>query len=232
MKNSLILSLFVLLLAALPAHTGAATPDKAYFLNPADLPPQLLPPPPSEGSKAGKQEAAAVEQAQRHIDKNDKAAMANEQHIALEDMTQLLGSGFTRDRLPKTFALLDDVFSDTRQIVEADKNFWHTRRPYLVDPRVKLLIDPIDTSPAYPSGHTALTRVIAEVLGMLYPDKLDMLRQRAEDIAWHRVEAGVHYPSDLEGGRLLAMLIVGGLLQNDDFHDRLLAAQLEIAHGR
>jgi len=36
MKNSLILSLFVLLLAALPAHTGAATPGCRYFCRQPD----------------------------------------------------------------------------------------------------------------------------------------------------------------------------------------------------
>lgn len=193
------------------------------------LPPQLLPPPPAEGSKAWHQQVDVVLQAQRDMPSHDLAAMKDEQHVRLEQMTTVLGSSFTRERLPKTFALLDRVASGTGQVVEADKKFWHTRRPYLTDPHVKLLIDPIDDSPAYPSGHTASARVLAEVLGMLAPEKLPALRARADAIARHRVEAGVHYPVDLDGGRMLAMLIVGSLTASDDFQSDLAAAKKEIA---
>ena len=59
---------------------------------------------------------------------------------------------------------------------------------------------PLNNSPAYPSGHTTDTCVLAEILVLLLPEKMSALRARADEIAWHRVEAGVHYPVDLEGG--------------------------------
>jgi acid phosphatase (class A) len=223
--------LFLLTVTPLTAQAANADPVKGFFISPADLSPQLLPPPPAEGTKPARAQIAAVIAVQRHIPKADLDTMRAEQRLSLDDMTQILGSGFTRERLPKTFLMLDHVFSDTKAIAEADKNFWHTRRPYLVDHRIKLLIDPIDDSPAYPSGHTVSSRVLAEILGLLFPEKLEALRLRADDIARHRIEAGVHYPVDIEGGRMLAMLIVGGLLENDDFHDVSLAAQTEIARS-
>ncbi|MDR3450320.1 MAG: phosphatase PAP2 family protein [Alphaproteobacteria bacterium] len=226
---------FFLLIAIL--LTAISGPARAFdhpqtYLSPQMLPPQLLPPPPREGGKNWRAQEDAVIKAQRDISQADIAAMRNEQNLRLDLLTAEIGPAFTRDRLPKTFALLDRVWADAGQVVEADKQFWHTKRPYLTDKHVKLYVDPIDSSPAYPSGHTAESRVMAEVLGMLVPQKLAALRVRAETIAQHRVGAGVHYPVDLEGGRYLAGIIVGALLANDDFCDDLAAARKELAAVR
>ena len=205
--------------------------DRSYVSS-TQLPPQLLPPPPAEGDAAWRVQVDAVLAAQKHIPDADIAAMRDEQHMRLSLMTDVMGADFTRDRLPKTYALLDRVLADANDVTDADKTFWHTRRPYLTDAHVKLLVDPIDKSPAYPSGHTSETRVRAEVLGLLSPDHLAALRAHAEVIAAHRVEAGVHHPNDLEGGRLLAMLIVGALIENADFQTDLAAARAEIAERK
>lgn len=201
---------------------------QAHYLTSADLPPQLLPPPPDEGSAAWKKDLQGVLAAQKHISADDRKAMLDEQRLRLSLMTDVLGPDFKREKFPRAYAMLDLVLADSEAISGADKQFWHTRRPYLANAHVKLLVDRIDQSPAYPSGHAADSRVIAEVLGMLYPDRLAELRARAEAIASHRVEAGVHYPNDLEGGRLLAMLIVGALTKSEDFEDDFIAARKEI----
>jgi acid phosphatase (class A) len=194
------------------------------------LPPELLSPPPEEGSKVWKDQIKLVLQAQRSLPPAELAAIKDEQKLRLEIMTVVIGPSFTRERLPKTFDLLDRVGNTTGQAVDADKRFWHTRRPYLSDPRVKLYVDPVNESPAYPSGHTTGSRVMAEVLGMLVPEKRSALRARADAVAKHRVEAGVHYPADLEGGRTLAMLIVGALTVNEKFRDDLDVARAEIGN--
>jgi acid phosphatase (class A) len=225
----LVIALLVSLGVAAPAPVWAFDSAQTSYVEPQFLPPQLLPPPPAEGGKAWRKQVEAVLQAQQAIPPADLAAMKDEQHIRLEQLTDLLGASFTRERLPKTFAMLDRVVRGSGQVVEADKQFWHTRRPYLADARIKLYVDPIDASPSYPSGYTAESRVLAEVLGMLVPSRLPALRARVDAIARHRVEAGVHYPVDLDGGRLLAMLIVGSLTANDDFQDDLAAARKEMA---
>lgn len=214
---------FVVLLCAHPA--AAAT---LYYMEEASLPPVLLAPPPAEHSPAWKKEISEVRKAQHHLKKSEVAAMRNEQRVRVELMTGVIGPDFTAQNFPNTFLLLNHVLSDAEAVTAADKAYWNTRRPYIADPRVKLLVNGVDASPAYPSGHTTDSRVMAEVLGLLYPAKRAALRARAEEIAWRRVEAGVHYPVDLEGGRTLAMLIMGAFLQSDDFNDDLAAAQLEI----
>jgi len=223
----LLLALLGFLGCTLSTGVWAFDSVSAYTL-PQNLPPQLLPPPPAENSEAWQKQITAVLQAQQHLSQDDLAAIKDEQHLRLELMTAPLGPAFTRKNLPQTFHLLDRVMASAEGVSEADKKFWHTRRPYLTDSRIHLYIDPIDKSPAYPSGHTSTSRVLAEVLGLLLPEKRTELRAHAESIARHRVEAGAHYPNDLDGGRAVAMLVVGSLTANEDFQDDLEAAREEI----
>ena len=124
--------------------------------------------------------------------------------------------------------MLDRVLASAEGVSEADKQFWHTRRPYVADDHVHLYINHIDQSPSYPSGHTSSSRVLAEVLGMLLPEKRAELRAHADMIAAHRVEAGAHYPKDLEGGRTVAMLVIGALTGNEDFQNDFATARDEM----
>jgi len=215
-----------LCLAVAPQASWAAGVKRAWF-EPQSLSPRLLPPPPAEGSEAWNAQIELVVAAQSSLSPSEIWQIRNEQKFRVGLMTDTLGRSFDRERLPKTCELLDRIERTSEEVVDAAKKYWHTRRPYLADPRVKLLVDST-TSDAYPSGHTSEARVLAEVLGLLFPDKLPVLRARAEDIARHRVEAGVHYPVDLEGGRLLAMLEVGALTASSDFQVDLSAAREEI----
>jgi hypothetical protein len=219
------------LLSLLPVAAGAETAAPApTYIAPATLPPELLPPPPPEGSPEWQEELATIVADQGHApDLNEMAAMRAEQHVKVELLTDGLGPHFTRRDLPKTFALLDHVLTDATLVTAAAKKYWNTRRPYVADPHVKLLIDPPEDPLSYPSGHACVSRVLAEVLGLLVPQKRDDLRARAEEIAERRVEEGVHFSFDLEGGRLLAMLITGALMRSDAFRQDLAAAHEEMA---
>ena len=229
MRRITFLAVLSLLGSFTPTSVWAFDTTSAYIL-PQSLPPELLPPPPAEKSEAWQKQIAAVLQAQKQVSPDDITAIKDEQHVRLEMMTAPLGATFTRERLPQTFHLLDRVMASTEGVSEADKQFWHTRRPYLTDDHVHLYINRIDNSPSYPSGHTSTSRVLAEVLGMLLPEKRAELRAHAAAIAAHRVEAGAHYPNDLEGGRTVAMLVVGALTTNEDFQDDLKAAKEELGN--
>jgi hypothetical protein len=59
-------------------------------------------------------------------------------------------------------------------------------------------------TPAYPSGHAFSAYTVAEILSKKYPDKKKELFDLAEKIAVGRIKHGVHFPSDIEGGKILA----------------------------
>ncbi len=223
---SFVLTVFYCL-SFLTASAWASDSSRQYFQI-QRLQPQLLLTPPIEGSNAWKKQINKVLRDQQGLSEPEVAEIRNEQRSRIELMTSVLDPAFKKELYPKTFAMIDLVAKSTSQIIEADKKFWHTRRPYLTDARVKLYVDPVNDSPAYPSGHTTFSRVIAEVLGLLFPEKLEALRERAQAIARHRIEAGVHYPVDIEGGQNLAMLIVGALVASDDFQADLESARNEI----
>ena len=62
-------------------------------------------------------------------------------------------------------------------------------------------------SPSYPSGHTAQAYWIAHHLSDDFPVFSGHFFSMAERVAQSRVDRGVHFPSDLDGGRLLAQLM-------------------------
>jgi acid phosphatase (class A) len=225
-----ILRLFVFLLVVASGVAAYALPVFAYeahYVSVEELPPQLLVPPPSEGSALWRKDIQEVLAAQKHIGGGTLTNVRHEQELRVELVTDVLGPDFTREKFPRPFALIDRVFEDSEAISGADKKFWHIKRPYLADRHVKLFVDRIDQSPSYPSGHTCGSRVVAEVLGMLYPERLEDLRARADSVALHRVVAGVHYPSDIEAGRLLAAMIVGALMKSEAFREDLEEARGE-----
>ena len=149
-----------------------ATPAPPYGA-PATLPPELLPPPAAEGSPAWHEDLALIVAAQNGgFGLDELSAMHAEQHLKLELMTDVLGPHFERSTLPKTFALLENVLTDATLVTEADKTYWNTRRPYVADSRVKLLIDPPADSLSLPERPCLRNaRVLAEVLALLVPQK-------------------------------------------------------------
>ena len=62
----------------------------------------------------------------------------------------------------------------------------------------------INNSFSYPSGHAAQSYYVALVLSDIYPQLRDELFEVAEAVAQSRIDRGVHFPSDLDAGRLVA----------------------------
>lgn len=218
--------LLLLLICSVPAFAAEREPPR--YLDPELISPELLVPPAKEKTKAWDIEILMTSIEQKRASERDKEAMKVEQKASVEMVTTRLQDGFDAARYPKTFELLHHAFNDTAVVTDNAKKFWGIKRPYQIDPKqVKLLVDPI-TNPAYPSGHTSISYVLAEILGILVPDKRAELRQRAISIAKHRIQAGVHSPQDIEGGKRLGAIVLGAMLQNSDFQKDLAAAKEEL----
>lgn len=72
--------------------------------------------------------------------------------------------------------------------------------------------------PAYPSGHATQAHALATVASCLHPARSAEFKQTADTIALHRVQAGVHYPSDSVAGEMLADQLACATLQH--LHDQ------------
>jgi len=86
-------------------------------------------------------------------------------------------------------------------ILIAKKTF-NRPRPYDANPAIIPCV-PKEKSKAYPSGHTALVRLLAHVLSELYPERAAEFMARADQVALNRIIGGVHHPSDIESGNRL-----------------------------
>lgn len=218
--------LALILTFALAACVPQATGDIRTYLPNTNYGAQLTPPP-EVGSPAWRADLDSVILLQKRAGEKDVAQARWERDLRPEIVASALGKNFTRANNPKTFMLLDQVDEDCKSVVEQAKLYWHTDRPYQMNKRVKVLV-PAHSNGAYPSGHTACSRVMANVLSDLYPKKKVALEIRANQIAQHRVIAGMHYPHDLAGGRQLAAWITRDMQASSVFQADLAAARSEV----
>lgn len=57
-----------------------------------------------------------------------------------------------------------------------------------------------ERNPSYPSYHAATSRLIAHALSEVFPHRAELFEKLAKSIAHSRVDAGVHFPSDIQAG--------------------------------
>lgn len=192
-----------------------------------------LPAPPRSKSRAAKADIKQIIGAQAFAAPEEIAAAKDEQNLRPELIVKVLGKDLSRTNLPLTYALLDRVGTDVNTISGAAKKHWHTTRPYRLDHRVKLMIDPLPVDNyGYPSGHTSTSLVWAQIMAQLEPDAAARLQHQADRIAWHRVLAGVHTPHDLEGGKKIGAAIFAALVEKPTFQADLAAARAEFVAYR
>lgn len=193
---------------------------EVYF--PADtISPILLTKPLSRNSIEYKNEVKQIVEIQHdHVDKSEIIKEAKrEQILKLDTIVLAVSSKLKRTEFPNLYKMFDNVFDTVKPVTENAKTYWNTKRPYLSEKKIKLLVNPI-LNPSYPSGHTCLVYVVAKILGKAMPEKAAIFEDRAEKISWHRVIVGVHYPNDIVGGKELSYLVLGSLMQNENFlHD-------------
>ena len=78
------------------------------------------------------------------------------------------------------------------------------RNPYVLHNRIPSISA---GTPAFPSGHSTQSFVVAQHYSQVYPHLREQLYRLAAAIGQSRVKAGHHYPSDHEAGAYLARLL-------------------------
>src|SRR5215204_417953 len=94
---------------------------------------------------------------------------------------------------------------------DAKYTYWGIRpNQYDTTFRPAILVTP--PFPGYPSGHAAISGMMAEVCSYFFPDEKEIFRQKAKDAAESRFQAGIHFRTDnevaLELGRKVANKII------------------------
>ena len=112
---------------------------------------------------------------------------------------------------PCAMSLIEDLHAGITDIVKNHKDHFALPRPNELAAEIgyPFQIDYLESAqtPSYPSGHTAQAYFTAFALGDLYPELADSFIDLAEAISDSRVDRGVHFPSDISGGKQLAEVL-------------------------
>jgi acid phosphatase (class A) len=221
------LVLFVLL----GALGGLARADQpALFRTGLVDPIKLLPAPAALDTEEMKAELQTVLRVQEtRTDKDIERARAD-LNIRTDSYQGVLGPWMTAEKLPRLQALFERMEKQAKLYSNPAKEHFKRPRPPAADTRVKPLFEEVDAG--YPSGHSLRGQMFAILLSELAPDKADALLTRGREIGWSRVIGGVHFPSDVIGGRTLGQALAREMLANPAFRMELAEIRKEFEAAR
>jgi acid phosphatase (class A) len=191
----------------------------------------LLAGPPAADSPLVAHEFATVLALQESRTPADVERIKREGKLSPFLFRDVLGDWFTEENLPLTTAVLNRAGDGAFQAAEAAKKVWSRARPSLVDHRVVPCVG-LPANSSYPSSHGACGVLWGTLLGRLAPDRAAELLRRGRQIGDDRVAGGVHYPSDIEAGRIIGRAWLERLAQDSAFQAQLAAAAEEFRRVR
>jgi hypothetical protein len=108
---------------------------------------------------------------------------------------------------------LSRITNELDPITYSLKYHFNYPRPYQIASQLELSLypsQPTDAcSPAYPSGHSIDSFVIAGLIGKKYPQLRMDVERLASRISRSRLQGGIHFPMDAEFGKEIAEDILG-----------------------
>jgi acid phosphatase (class A) len=223
----------IFLLGALSAFYGAGTAgadQDAYLLSSSVDLTRVLEPPPTLDSTAGKADLQAMLDAQQSRTAADVASAQADAEVSVFRFADVIGAGFSAKNLPLTAQFFGRVRAAESPPVRAAKRFFSRPRPFVADPEIHPIVnEPPDKS--YPSGHSTFSYTVAIILANMLPEKAVAIFARARVYAHNRVVGGVHYPSDVEAGRVSAAVIDNGMFHDAVFMADYAKARVEVRHA-
>ena len=222
-KRSALLIVLALLLTSVQAlaadgNSKAASIDLTLWLAP----------PPASGSPtalADLQTVLAVQAARTPAEAEAAKADADRSVFRFADV---LGPNLTPATLPRTAAFFTRVAQLDKATVKTAKSYWRHPRPSVISSDVHPLSVEKPDDWSYPSGHATFGYTAAALLAHMLPEKRVALFGRADIYAQHRVVMGVHYPSDVEAGRVAGAVIAAQLMDDPAWRADFNAARDEL----
>lgn len=214
MRRSLSLALAILVLLAFqPLFAG----EESYIPAERIVCAMLLAPPPALDSGEQRSDMDTVAAMQRQRTPAQEAQVRADAEYSAFRFADVLGpEAFTADRLPRTAQLFKKIKHNVGQVLAPAKAAWSRPRPFVTNPDIHPCVDR-PKGDSYPSQHSTFGTVTAIVLVNMVPEKAAEIHARGEQYRLHRIIAGVHYPSDVAGGRIVGSMLAAFLFQDPQF---------------
>lgn len=214
----------------------------------------LAPPPADEAARARDLAAVRAAEQSRTALQAEHAEASSTVDVFL--FAAVLGPRFTPAQVPRTADFFSRVYQSALPYLQASKQCWSRERPFVVDPTLAPLErslastrlrsapapaapqPPADSpcpapvaapySPSYPSGHATVGAMMSILLAQMVPEQHQELFELGWEFGEDRVISGVHFPSDVEAGRILGTMLVGAMQQDARFRADFAAARREL----
>ncbi|RYH54960.1 MAG: phosphatase PAP2 family protein [Alcaligenaceae bacterium] len=186
---------------------------------------RFMAPPPS--AEVSAREIEQMLELQRLRTPEQVAKSAGDLEQSVFRFADVLGAQFNEERLPKATIFFHRLYKTESALNKQGKAFWKRPRPPLIDARIQPITE-FGNGASYPSGHAAFGYLTGIVLADMLPEMRPQIMTRAREFGDNRVLGGVHYPSDVEAGRQLAVLIAALVQHRPDFQADFTSARAEI----
>ncbi len=227
-KRSVLVSCLLIVFLSTQAVPYALS-DEAGFVSPAQVDLlELLAPPPSDSSPRTLAEIEELVRIQKTSTPAEKALATADGNLSVFQFASgILGPGFSAEKLPLTAKFFQHLTDGAGPIIGSVKDYWKRPRPFLTSHEVKSCFDETKGY-SYPSGHSTFAYLCAIVLADIVPEKRAEIFARAAQYARARMICGVHYPSDVDAGRIAGTVIAAFALRNAAFKSEFEPVRKEI----
>lgn len=224
--------------ASVQAQTGTegARPASGYLAagqTPDSL--VIVPPPPEPGSPLDQADRAYFN-ATRSLEGSARWAQAQADvplfgAVAHRSFGCAVGKSITPQTTPTLSRLMDRLVIDAGTSTSPSKARYNRVRPPVGNdqPICVKREDWLTTNGSFPSGHAAVGWIWGLVLAELAPDKATAAVTRGREFGESRAICGVHFPTDVEAGRLMGTAVYARLQAEPAFRADMQTAREELA---
>lgn len=194
----------------------------------------FLPPPPAAGSPLAAADAAIFDET-RKLENGPRWQLAvSDDRVNMKALLGDFGCSTGLDLssvdAPAITRVIVRSSADLFPLIGASKDAYKRPRPFAEreGPICVVPSEDLRASPSYPSGHSAAGWLYALLLAEIDPAHADAIVQRGRAFGESRVVCGVHYYTDIEGGRMAATALVAALHGAPEFETDIASARAEL----
>ncbi len=192
--------------------------------------------PPAIDSAGDKADVAHVRQVNTHANALRWQRALLDDASVYDRFTEQLGFRPDRRRFPRFVRLLNRVSEDAFAAAGDAKKRFPRARPFqrfaLTRVCGQARAPKPDASPSggtsYPSGHAVVSWAVALVMMEASPQSAQAIVLRAVDYGESRVVCGVHFPTDIDAGHLVATAVIDKLFALPEFRRDFQCAKTEL----